>query len=139
MIVTRVDPRIAPEALQYVAAGVDMQNMLGIIAYCSVYLDDCFVIREVRVVGGASGLKVSMPDRKLSIRLPCGHKNDFDNDFCCRCGAPKAPGVGPDLDARRHLDMCHPVTQECRRHINELVIGAVRAALDGLRPQSSSE
>jgi len=33
-------------------------------AYASVVFDDCFVIRDLRVISGTSGLFVAMPSRK---------------------------------------------------------------------------
>ncbi len=35
-------------------------------SFCSVTLDDEFVIRDIKLVEGASGLFVAMPSRKLS-------------------------------------------------------------------------
>ncbi len=33
-------------------------------AYASVVFDDCFVVRDLRVISGATGLFVAMPSRK---------------------------------------------------------------------------
>ncbi|MEA2102483.1 MAG: septation regulator SpoVG [Thermodesulfobacteriota bacterium] len=33
-------------------------------AYASVVFDDCFVVRDLRVINGAAGLFVAMPSRK---------------------------------------------------------------------------
>lgn len=126
MQVTRVDIRLAQEVMTHVTAGKHLADWRGIIAYCNVYFDNNFVIKEVRVVGEIDGIKVSMPARKLSIRFACGHKNEFDHDFCSACGKPRTTADVPAEGVRRFLDVCHPTSQECRRHINEKVIVAVR-------------
>jgi len=129
MQITKIEVRIAQEALDHTAAGRHLSDCRGIIAYCVVYYDNCHVIKEVRVVGEIDGLKVSMPARKLEIRFACGHKNDFDHNFCARCGRQRAPEDAPPEGSRKFMDMCHPTTQDARRHLNERVITAVREQL----------
>ncbi len=126
MQITKVEVRIAKEALEHAATGQHLSDYRGIIAYCVVYYDSCHVIKEVRVVGELDGLKVSMPARKLVIRFACGHKNEFDHDFCSKCGQQRTDRDVPSDGLRKFMDMCHPTTQEARRHLNERVITAVR-------------
>lgn len=38
----------------------------GLKAYANITFDDCFVLHNVRVVEGSSGLYVGMPSRRLS-------------------------------------------------------------------------
>lgn len=35
-------------------------------AYVTVTLDDCFVVRNIRVIEGANGLFIAMPSRKIN-------------------------------------------------------------------------
>src|SRR5207248_1435999 len=45
-------------------------------AFCSVTFDDCFVIRDLKIIEGTKGSFVAMPSRKLTDRCPgCGSKN----------------------------------------------------------------
>ena len=44
-------------------------------AFCSVTFDDCFVIRDLKIIEGTKGSFVAMPSRKLTDRCPgCGCK-----------------------------------------------------------------
>ena len=45
-------------------------------AFCSITLDDAFVVRDLKIIEGATGPFVAMPSRKLTVRCPqCGYKN----------------------------------------------------------------
>ena len=41
-------------------------------AFCSITIDDAFVVRDIRVIAGADGLFVAMPSRKAILRR-CGN------------------------------------------------------------------
>ena len=42
-------------------------------AFCSITIDDCFVIRDLKIIEGSSGPFVAMPSRKLTSHCPqCG-------------------------------------------------------------------
>ncbi len=45
-------------------------------AFCSITFDDCFVIRDLKIIEGTTGPFVAMPSRKLTAHCPqCGCKN----------------------------------------------------------------
>ncbi|NIO41765.1 MAG: stage V sporulation protein G, partial [Burkholderiales bacterium] len=45
-------------------------------AFCSITFDDCFVVRDLKIIEGNSGPFVAMPSRKLTSHCPeCGSKN----------------------------------------------------------------
>ena len=46
----------------------------------SITLDDCFVVRDLKIIDGSDGLFVAMPSRKLMTPCPqCGMKNHLRN------------------------------------------------------------
>ena len=56
-------------------------------AFCSITFDDCFVIRDLKIIEGTNGPFVAMPSRKLTSHCPeCGCKNHLRADFCNQCG-----------------------------------------------------
>ena len=106
-------------------------------AYCSITIDECFVVRDLKVIDGSSGLFVAMPSRKLCARCPsCGSKNHLRARYCNECGS-KLEGHGePSGHAERdklHADIAHPINAECREFIQSRVIEAYEAELENAR------
>src|SRR3972149_2441691 len=57
-------------------------------AFCSITMDNEFVVRDIKVIEGASGFFVAMPSRKMSDHCEkCGGKNHLRAKFCNNCGA----------------------------------------------------
>ena len=101
-------------------------------AYCTVTLDDVFVVRDVKVVEGTSGLFIAMPSRKLSAPCgKCGHKNHLRAHFCNECGAKLPTRDLPPDDSegrsRLHRDIAHPITTEFRHLLQDTVVDACLA------------
>ena len=66
-------------------------------AFCSVTFDDDFVIRDLKIIEGASGYFVAMPSRKISDRCPnCRCKNHLRAKFCNECGKRLEDDCGGD-------------------------------------------
>lgn len=97
-------------------------------AFCSITLDDCFVIRDLKIIEGANGLFVAMPSRKLSARCShCGTKNHTRAFYCNHCGQrQKAPQASRDDEGRPKLyaDIAHPINTACREMLQEKLIAA---------------
>lgn len=97
-------------------------------AFCSITLDDEFVIRDIKVIEGTSGYFVAMPSRKLTDRCPsCGCKNHLRAAYCNECGGSLRPDrVSHDDDGRAklHADIAHPINSACRDKIQKLVVEA---------------
>jgi stage V sporulation protein G len=95
-------------------------------AFCSITFDDCFVVRDLKIIEGTSGPFVAMPSRKLTSHCPrCGMKNHLRAGYCNQCGAKLEDGRAPkDADGRAKLyaDIAHPINSECREMIQERVI-----------------
>ena len=55
-------------------------------AFCSITLDNEFVVRDIRVVEGADGHFISMPSRRISDHCQkCGGTNHLRAKFCNSC------------------------------------------------------
>jgi len=56
-------------------------------AFCSITFDNCFVIRDLKIIEGTSGAFVAMPSRKLTAHCPqCRSKNHLRASYCNQCG-----------------------------------------------------
>ena len=98
--------------------------------FCSITFDDCFVIRDLKIIEGANGPFVAMPSRKLTAHCPkCGCKNHLRAAFCNQCGLRlKEDQAVRDQDGRAKLyaDIAHPINSACREMIQERVISEFR-------------
>ncbi|GIW95863.1 MAG: hypothetical protein KatS3mg110_3904 [Pirellulaceae bacterium] len=95
-------------------------------AFCSITFDNCFVVRDLKIILGDNGPFVAMPSRKLTFHCPeCGQKNPLKACYCNQCGtALQSPPVPRDADGRPRLyaDIAHPINAECREMIQRRVI-----------------
>ena len=102
-------------------------------AFATMTFDDWFVVRNVKVIQGNNGLFVAMPSRKAVDSCPkCKFKNARGSRFCNQCGAEigqKMPAGGAE-SAVEHMDIAHPIKQECRMYIQEQVLGAYTSETD---------
>ena len=98
--------------------------------FCSITFDDCFVIRDLKIIEGANGPFVAMPSRKLTAHCPkCGCKNHLRAGFCNQCGQRLKDDLAvKDQDGRAKLyaDIAHPINSVCREMIQERVIAEYR-------------
>jgi stage V sporulation protein G len=95
-------------------------------AFCSITFDNCFVIRDLKIIEGSSGPFVAMPSRKLTAHCPrCGMKNHLRAQYCNQCGNGLSTDRMPlDADGRAKLyaDIAHPINSSCREMIQEVVV-----------------
>ena len=103
-------------------------------AFCSVTMDDEFVVRDIKVIEGVGGFFVAMPSRKMSDHCEkCGSKNHLRAKFCNNCGTPLPEDrARKDFKGRMklHADIAHPINAECRQRIQEKVISAFKEELE---------
>lgn len=103
-------------------------------AFCSITFDDCFVVRDLKIIEGAHGAFVAMPSRKLSTRCAqCGGKNVLRSSYCNHCGKKQQDEPLPrDADGRPKLyaDIAHPINSKCREMVQSRVIQEYREELD---------
>lgn len=99
-------------------------------AFCSIILDDSFVVRELRLIEGSEGYFLAMPSKRREDRCSrCGMKNHLRARYCCWCGV-RLPDNRAPLNARGrpmlHSDIAHPINAECRQMIFTAVMAAFR-------------
>lgn len=96
--------------------------------YCSVTLDDAFVVRDLKIIEGNKGPFVAMPSRKLSDRCgSCGGKNSLTAGYCNQCGGKLDPNRAPRDHrgrAKLHADLAHPINSACRIELHRAVVRA---------------
>lgn len=95
-------------------------------AFCSITIDDSFVVRDLKIIDGSSGPFVAMPSRKLTSHCrKCRSKNHLRANYCNNCGTKQQhESAGRDRDGRVKLyaDIAHPINSECREEIQRQVI-----------------
>ena len=111
-------------------------------AFATITFDNCFVVRDIKVIEGSKGCFVAMPSRRVKEPCPrCHHRNVIRSHYCNQCGASleSAGGLKPkvehaeqendSLQARssrqsEHRDIAHPITAEFRETIQHVVLEA---------------
>ncbi len=99
-------------------------------AFCSITFDNCFVVRDLKIIEGSHGPFVAMPSRKLSNRCArCGNKNHIRSNYCNNCGSRvrdnRGGGSGGGEDEvpnKLYADVAHPINQSCRDMIQQHVV-----------------
>ena len=103
-------------------------------AFCSITIDNEFVVRDIKVIEGAGGFFVAMPSRKMTDHCgKCGGKNHLRAKFCNNCGASLQNNRAKKNFKGRmklHADIAHPINTECRRRIQEQVIKAFKEEME---------
>jgi len=116
------------------------ENNERLMAFCSITLDNAFVIRDLKIIEGTRGLFVAMPSRKLTDRChTCGSKNHLRSRFCNNCGHKLDENrAARDVDGRAklHADIAHPINSMCREIMQSAIIKSfteekVRAKMPG--------
>jgi stage V sporulation protein G len=96
-------------------------------AFCTMTLDNEFVVRDLKIIEGTSGLFVAMPSRKLTDHCPkCGGKNHLRAKHCNDCGAslPENRVSDEDIQGKLHADVAHPINSECRARLQAAILKA---------------
>ncbi len=112
-------------------------------AFCSITIDDDFVVHDLRVIEGRKGYFVAMPSRKLTDNCPgCGSKNELRAGYCNNCGKKldeTRATEGPNARDKFHVDVAHPINTPCREEVQDTVLAAYEAERDrveqGLAPE----
>lgn len=112
-------------------------------AFCSITIDNDFVVRDLKIIEGQKGAFVAMPSRKLSDRCPkCAGKNHLRAHFCNDCGTrlDEKRGQGSySGKIKLYADTAHPINSKCREQIQQQVLTAFKEELQrstqpGYRP-----
>ena len=107
-------------------------------AYATITIDNAFVVRNIKVIEGKSGLFIAMPSRKIKEPCPkCNHKNVIHSKFCNECGSQIPVSTQPqvsqdpdqthDLRQSEHKDIAHPITVQAREYIQKKILDAYQA------------
>ena len=103
-------------------------------AFCSVTIDDQFVIRDIKIIEGPGGHFVAMPCRRISDHCrQCGEKNHLRARYCNNCGKRLSNNrVRADRKGRSrfYADIAHPIKTECRNRIQERVVSEFQEELE---------
>lgn len=95
-------------------------------AFCSITFDNCFVVRDLKIIEGSQGPFVAMPSRKLTFRCSrCGNKNHLRSNFCNQCGArlrESREQREEEMPNKLYADVAHPINQHCRDMIQQRVV-----------------
>ena len=103
-------------------------------AFCSITIDNDFVVRDLKIIEGYKGAFVAMPSRKLADKCPkCNSKNHLRSRFCNDCGTKlddkRAMGeLGDESKGKFKLyaDTAHPINSKCRDEIEQKVLAAYK-------------
>lgn len=106
-------------------------------AFATITFDDCFVIRDIKIIEGSKGCFVAMPSRRVKESCPrCHHRNVVRSRYCNQCGSSLEAAdqkskveLGDDgtqsrLRQSEHRDIAHPITAEFRETIQKMVLEA---------------
>ena len=102
--------------------------------YATVTFDNCFVVRNIKIIQGLNGFFVAMPSRKSKFPcLKCHFKNDVGSKFCSHCAAvlPSTTQAHTHADEdehsdakAEHRDIAHPITQAFREYLQKAILDA---------------
>lgn len=110
------------------------ENNERLMAFCSITLDNAFVIRDLKIIEGTKGLFVAMPSRKLTDRCPrCGSKNHLRARYCNSCAGHLDENRAPrdhDGRAKLHADIAHPINSSCREIMQIAIIKSFQEERD---------
>ncbi|HAC90457.1 MAG TPA: stage V sporulation protein G [Planctomycetaceae bacterium] len=104
-------------------------------AFCSITFDNCFVVRDLKIIEGSHGPFVAMPSRKLTHRCSrCGNKNHIRSNYCNNCGArmrdSHRDSKEDDAPNKLYADVAHPINQSCRDLIQKHVVKEYQLELE---------
>jgi stage V sporulation protein G len=113
------------------------ENDDKLLGYCSVTLNDAFVIKDLKIIQGDGSPFIAMPSRKITDKCGrCGYKNHLRAKFCNECGH-KLSQNRADTDARGraklHFDLVHPIRSEVRDYVHRKIVEAYETELSRVR------
>ncbi len=103
-------------------------------AFCSMTMDNEFVVRDIKIIEGTGGYFVAMPSRKMSDHCEkCGGKNHLRAKYCNNCGTSlPEERAKKDVKGRMklHADIAHPINADCRQNIQDKITAAFTEELE---------
>jgi len=103
-------------------------------AFVNITFDDAFVVRDLKIIEGRSGLFVAMPGTCAKASCPgCGRKNPVRDLYCGACGR-RMPERDSAVEAKEEFkDVAHPITAQARDYVEGKVLEAYRNAFRPVR------
>lgn len=96
-----------------------------LLAFASITIDRCFVVRDIKIIQGKISYFVAMPSRKITDHcIKCSCKNHLQSAFCNQCGAAlDRARTRPDARGRSklHADIAHPINARCRQAVQDAI------------------
>ncbi len=119
-------------------------------AFATVTFDECFVVRDIKIIEGNKGYFVAMPSRRVKEPcVKCGHRNVVRSRFCNQCGgklpesySPQEPVSDSHLLQAEHKDVAHPITVEFREYVQKIILEAYqkeKGKLQSLQAQGQQQ
>jgi len=103
-----------------------------LVAYCSLTLEGCFAVHDLRVLQKRDRLFVAMPCRKRMVPCcQCNGKNIVQARFCNFCGNDLANRFQEDTERRIYVDVAHPVNEKFRTELEKAILSKF-ASIQGL-------
>ena len=106
-------------------------------AFCSIIIDDSFIIQDLKIIRRPQGTFVAMPSRKLADKCPrCGGKNHLRARYCNDCGTRLIEDRAPiDANGRAtlHADIAHPLNSVIREMLQRRVLAAYAMELENAK------
>ena len=97
-------------------------------AFCSITLDNAFVVRDIKIIEGSGGYFVAMPSRKMTDHCEhCSAKNHMRAKYCNACGSKLGKNRAQKNEKGRtklYADIAHPINATCRKDIQASVTEA---------------
>ena len=99
--------------------------------FCSITIENAFVIRNLKIIDGTNGPFVAMPSRKLSGNCQrCRHKNHLRSNYCNHCGTKLQQQEAENATPQKlYADVAHPINSECREEIQQAVLAELEAEI----------
>jgi len=95
-----------------------------LLAFAAIIFDDCFIVRDVKIIERDGKQFVSMPSRKRTKPCyDCSTKNHAQAFYCNHCGVD----LSPDCESQTNdlfADIAHPLKQTFREYIHKEVMRA---------------
>lgn len=109
-------------------------------AFATMTFDDCFVVRNLKIIKGSEGFFVAMPSRKAVVSCDkCSSKNPLDSRYCAQCGGKITADPGKENDKKIHMDVAHPVTRDCRDYIQKKILEEYNSRREDLTEAAGDE
>ncbi len=101
-----------------------------LLAFCSMTIDDSFVVRDLKIIDGNNGPFVAMPSRKLAASCSgCRSKNHLKAIHCNQCGVRLQEHKSLNGKEKIYADIAHPINAACRELIQTRVLEDFAAEL----------